>query len=56
MFSEFIPKALSSVLKITLLYRFVETLDTPLRPRLLLSLIIMESVTLVERTFLEGGA
>jgi hypothetical protein len=37
------------------IYCFAETLDTPSPPGLLLSLIIMESLTLVESMFLKGG-
>ena len=36
-------------------YHFAKTLATPSPPRLLLSLITMESFTLSGRTFLEGG-
>jgi len=42
MFSEFIPTALRTVLKV---YHFPETLDTPLPPRLMLALIIIETLT-----------
>jgi hypothetical protein len=51
--SAFFPTALRMVLKVTVFYHFDET-DTPLPPRLLLSLIIMETLTLVERVFLKG--
>ena len=56
MFSEIFLSVLRAVLKVTAFYHFAETLDTPSPPRLMLSLIIIELLTLAERTFLEGGA
>jgi hypothetical protein len=43
MFSEFFLTAIRAVLKFTVFCHFSETLDTPSPPRLMLSLIIMES-------------
>jgi hypothetical protein len=37
------------------IYHFAETLATPLPPGLLQALIIVESLTLTGRIFLEGG-
>ena len=51
MLSEFFLTALMAVLKVTAFYRFTETLDTPSSLGLVLPLMIMESLTLVERTF-----
>jgi hypothetical protein len=51
MLSEFFPTDSRAVLKVKALYHLAETLDTPLPPRLRPSLIIMESLTLAERTF-----
>jgi hypothetical protein len=56
MVSVFFPTALRAVLKVTAFYYFAETLHSPSPPRLMLSLIIIELLTLAERTFLEGGA
>jgi hypothetical protein len=53
MFPEFFPTALRAVLKVTVLYHFAEEPET--HPPLVLLLIIMESLTLTERAFLEGG-
>jgi len=53
MFSAFFPTALRAVLKVTEFYHFAET-DMPSPPRILLSQIIMEPLTLAERTFLKG--
>jgi hypothetical protein len=55
MFSAFFLTASRAVLKVTVFYNFAETLNTPLPPRFNLSLIIIESLTLAERTFLKGG-
>ena len=55
MFSEFFPTALRIVLKVPVFPIFAETLATPLPPGLLLSLVIIESLTLTERISLEGG-
>ena len=41
-FSEFFPKALRAVLKVSI-YHFAEILDTPLPPRLVLFLVILEA-------------
>jgi hypothetical protein len=51
MFSEFFPTALKAALKVTSFYHFAETLDTASIPRFVLSLIIMEPLTLTEWTF-----
>jgi hypothetical protein len=37
-------------------FHFAETLPTPLTPGLMMSLIILESLTVAEWTFLEKGA
>jgi hypothetical protein len=51
MFSAFFPTALRAVTKVIAFYHFAEALDKPSPPRLMLSLIIMESLTLAEKTF-----
>jgi hypothetical protein len=55
MFSTFFPTALMAVLKVTVFYHFAETLATPLPQRPVGSLIIIKSLTLAKRTFLEEG-
>jgi hypothetical protein len=55
MFSALFTIALRAVLKVTVFYHFAKTLDMVLPPGLLLSLIIIESLTLAEWTFLIGG-
>jgi hypothetical protein len=52
MFSEFFPTALRAVLKVTVFIIFAKDIDTPSPPRLVLYLIIIESLTLLENTFL----
>jgi hypothetical protein len=52
MFSELFPTALRVVLKVMALANFAKTLDIPLPPELLPTLIISESLILSERTFL----
>jgi hypothetical protein len=52
MFSGFFPTALRAVLKVTVFYHSSETQTTS---GFELSLISMESLTLAEMTFLEGG-
>ena len=53
MFSEIFPTALRAVLKVTEFTTFVKDIGTHLHSRLVLSLIIMELLSLVERIFLK---
>lgn len=54
-FSVFFPTPWRAVLKVTAVYYFAEKLDTSLLPRLVWSLIIMRSLILAKKTFVNEG-
>ena len=51
MFSVFFPTALRAVLKVRVFTIFAKDIDLPLSPGPMLSLIIIQSLNLVEKTF-----
>jgi hypothetical protein len=55
MFLACFPTALRAVLKVTVFCHFAETQTQPCLLDSVLSLIIMESLILAKKTFLEGG-